>query len=356
MATSPFYVVFVPGITGTSLVKSGNILDVWWEQVAKAVVEKDDPKVIELLTQSGLEPGQPLQDAGTTKVYGPLIDYFTGKGFRYVVANQDPLPEQGNVLIGFGYDWRQSNVDSASALNDYLNFIASAQKDAPIWLLAHSMGGLVSRYVLESGDFSSSASYKIQGLVTAATPHIGAPLALSAVTGQANQSDLLNPQLIETLVDEPKFLSAFQLLVAPGTPFVFENNGDTGVDIYSGAVFDLLTGATPNGFGAPSASFASAQAFWNKLNPNSGIPYYVTFGSGLATTTSFDYVPSGSTPVAQLVPQINTAADGGDGTVPVWSTSLVAAQASFDAGQVTHAGIVTSTTVLDQIFSWITGG
>ena len=64
----------------------------------------------------------------------------------------------------------------------------------------------------------------------------------------------------------------------------------------------------------------------------------IASGSGRPTTTSFAYVPSGSTPVSQLVPQINTAAGGGDGTVPVWSTSLLAAQAFFDAGPVTLTG------------------
>lgn len=80
-----------------------------------------------------------------------------------------------------GYNWLQSNVDSAQALagridkiiNDYK---ASGRKCEKVILVTHSMGGLVARYYSEllEGDYGKK---NILGIVHGVMPDRGAPIA-----------------------------------------------------------------------------------------------------------------------------------------------------------------------------------
>lgn len=80
-----------------------------------------------------------------------------------------------------GYNWLQSNVDSAQALagridkiiNDYK---ASGRKCEKVILVTHSMGGLVARYYSEllEGDYGKK---NILGIVHGVMPDRGAPMA-----------------------------------------------------------------------------------------------------------------------------------------------------------------------------------
>lgn len=80
-----------------------------------------------------------------------------------------------------GYNWLQSNIDSAQALagridkiiNDYK---ASGRKCEKVILVTHSMGGLVARYCSQRlpGDYGQK---KILGIVHGVMPDRGAPMA-----------------------------------------------------------------------------------------------------------------------------------------------------------------------------------
>ncbi|MCW0343598.1 hypothetical protein NB703_001691 [Pantoea ananatis] len=80
-----------------------------------------------------------------------------------------------------GYNWLQSNVDSAQALagridkiiNDYKS---SGRKCEKVILVTHSMGGLVARYYSEllEGDYGKK---NILGIVHGVMPDRGAPMA-----------------------------------------------------------------------------------------------------------------------------------------------------------------------------------
>src|SRR5947209_10202207 len=210
-------VVFVPGIMDTSLTAPLNIQTVWPDQVAE---QKDNAYA--LLTQSGIQTGYVLESI-TIDVYGGLVTYFVAKGYR--ATNSDSLPTTSdNVLVLCGYDWRLTNASSAATVDETLRNVAATYPGATVWLLAHSMGGLVSRYVLESGSFPNPTC-TVAGLITIATPHLGVPLALSAITGEVNTNDLLNPEIIEELVDYPQFTSTFELL-PPFAAFVSDGNNN----------------------------------------------------------------------------------------------------------------------------------
>lgn len=346
-------VVFVPGITGSSLIGVAGT-NVWPVEVALA-----PNNAVAILSQLGIQAGVPILSAGTSSnphpVYAPFVDYFTNTlGFQYVTQNQ-PLPDtRGNVLIGYGYDWRQPNQSTAQLLASYLQQkVVPTYPGAQLWLVAHSMGGLVCRYILEAIE---PAGVTVQGLITLGTPHLGAPLALSAITDEANLGFFLSPAIIAGVVDMPKYPSAFQLLPPPQQTFVTDASGTT-CNIYSGTIWQLLTTPQPQGFGAPPASITAAADFFQALNYGSaqdGRPnYYVVYGSGFATITAFLYSPGpGLAPQQELM---QSASFGGDAVVPQWSASFPSGwvKASYAAGRVTHGGLVADPGTLAQVAQWM---
>ena len=83
----------------------------------------------------------------------------------------------------FPYDWRASNRWAAEALDTFIRpklhdwRNGGGSSTAKLWLVCHSMGGLVARYFLEHLGGAELTRH----LITIATPHRGAPKALNAL-------------------------------------------------------------------------------------------------------------------------------------------------------------------------------
>ncbi len=73
----------------------------------------------------------------------------------------------------FSYDFRQSNVDSAQDLADYVEEMGFEKFD----IVAHSMGGIVSSHYMKSEENRSH----VRKLITCGTPYEGAPKLLNSV-------------------------------------------------------------------------------------------------------------------------------------------------------------------------------
>lgn len=95
-----------------------------------------------------------------------------------------------------GYNWLQSNVDSAQALAKRIEKIigdykASGRKCEKVILVTHSMGGLVSRYYSEllEGNYGQK---NILGIVHGVMPDCGAPIAYKRMkAGEAGITGLV---------------------------------------------------------------------------------------------------------------------------------------------------------------------
>lgn len=95
-----------------------------------------------------------------------------------------------------GYNWLQSNVDSAKILAKRIekiigNYKASGRKCEKVILVTHSMGGLVARYYSEllDGDFGKK---NILGIVHGVMPDRGAPMAYKRMkAGEAGITGLV---------------------------------------------------------------------------------------------------------------------------------------------------------------------
>lgn len=195
-------VVILPGITGSVLQKDG--IDFWgaskqslWNFVKTAgfsldalKVKDDDPNAENL--DDGVKAVRLVEDAtiipGLFKVdgYTKTTEMIT-KNFDKVMQGNiynDPEDKPAN-LYHFPYDWRRDNRASAKILQKLLNKRLKTWREysqnpsAKVILLAHSMGGLVSRYYLEVlGGWQDC-----KALFTFGTPYRG---SLDAVNFLAN--------------------------------------------------------------------------------------------------------------------------------------------------------------------------
>src|SRR5262249_51782550 len=86
---------------------------------------------------------------------------------------------RGNVLM-FAYDWRLANEHNALLLQAAIPRQwpdAGSSPERRVHIISHSMGGLVSRWLIES----LGGARLVQRLITVGTPHFGAPEALTTM-------------------------------------------------------------------------------------------------------------------------------------------------------------------------------
>jgi triacylglycerol lipase len=105
--------------------------------------------------------------AGSTSNWNTMVSRFTGSGYP------------SSKLYRFGYNSLvYSNKTSASQLNSYVNTVRSNNGYAPVSIVAHSNGGLVSRWFrVKLGGTS-----KMRRFVTLGTPHKGTSWAYGCVS------------------------------------------------------------------------------------------------------------------------------------------------------------------------------
>ncbi|SKB11126.1 conserved hypothetical protein [Planktothrix sp. PCC 11201] len=217
-------VVILPGITGSVLQKDGK--DLWavsgqaiWQALTNLgttiehlKIDQDDPEAESL--GDGIIATQLVED--THLVPGLVkIDGYT-KTSRLITENFDVI--QGNIyndpedkaanFYHFPYDWRRDNRVSARLLKKLIDQRlkrwreASGAMDAKVILMAHSMGGLVSRYYLEVLEGWRDC----RALFTFGTPYRG---SLNAVNFLANGYKMQFLDFTEVL---RSFTSIYQLL------------------------------------------------------------------------------------------------------------------------------------------------
>jgi len=122
----------------------------------------------------------------------------------------------------FAYDWRKDITVSSNALKD---FIHARFPSKPVHLVAHSMGGLVSRYFIRQHPLAWKAMLdpkKVQGgrLIMLGTPNYGSYAIPLAMTGGDKLVKVLAAADLRHNLDEVlnilnSFVGSYQLLPAP---------------------------------------------------------------------------------------------------------------------------------------------
>jgi pimeloyl-ACP methyl ester carboxylesterase len=313
----PQVVVLIPGIMGSELRLNDEVI---WPGPIKSLLfaYKKMPQLLD----PNLVATDVIRSYAFSTQYQGLIDDLTTLGFR----------EDHKTLLVFPYDWRKPNEVAAERLADLLDTVPGLHgPDAVVTLLAHSMGGLIARHYLESGRFKDRPGLaRVRRLVTLATPHRGAPLALFRILGQEKLLWLSAAQ-VQQAANDPRYPTPYQLLPPPAEVFAWSDDPAAelgGIDPYGAAVGAAL--------GLVAGSVEAARAFHATLDVTkkpAPVRYFCFSGTQMATAAFAKLTPKGA---GYLVTKVERD-DGGDGTVPFWSSILPGVQCLAVAGE--HSAI-----------------
>lgn len=217
-------IVILPGILGSVLQKDGK--DLWaisgqavWQVLTQSgatirnlKLTQDDPEAASL--DDGIRATALIQDTHLIPGFWK-IDGYT-RTVRLITNNFDVTPgdiyndpdDRAANFYQFPYDWRRDNRANARILKRLIDKRLkcwrekSGASDAKVILMAHSMGGLVSRYYLEVLEGWQDS----RALFTFGTPYRG---SLKAVNFLANGYKQLFLDLTEVM---RSLTSVYQLL------------------------------------------------------------------------------------------------------------------------------------------------
>jgi len=273
-------------------------------------------KLMKELLDPATEPTDIIRSFSVSTQYAAIIADLERCNFR--------LSDDPPTLVLVPYDWRKDNALAAKRLADHLDAIFAAHAGAcRISIVAHSMGGLVSRYYLESDAFSSRPAFTaIRQLITLGTPHRGAPLALTAALGMEKRL-FLSADQVKTLVNDDRYPALYQLLPPEDEPFLWDEAAKAEylpIPLSANLIAKL---------GLSAANVKSARDFRAKLDvakrPKDA-RYFFFVGSRQRTTCAALLLQE------KRVRKIDQD-DAGDGTVPIWSASLNGVQSRPVGGE-----------------------
>jgi pimeloyl-ACP methyl ester carboxylesterase len=150
-------IIFVPGIMGSvlrSVVGSG----VWWLDAARTLGQLN----LLALDSSGTQVSDRRRHVEPCEI-----------DFCYNAFTLAAFEEFGFPITKFPYDWRLPLQESAKRLRDLVNLEWESNGRKPIHIVAHSMGGLVVRSMLQQFGREQNIINKIGKIVFIATPHYG---------------------------------------------------------------------------------------------------------------------------------------------------------------------------------------
>ncbi len=253
-------VIIIPGLIGSELVNEKTGDKVWFD-IGRA---KDDdirlpisPNIIE--NRDNLVPGDILREIQLIRltpkidIYQKFIKSIENDGYRE--GKFDAPPEDGfsDTFYVFAYDWRLDNVYNAQLLLKKIDDIRAKlnKPDLKFDIIAHSMGGLISRYALMYGNADLSgkqmrpnwagAKY-FNKIMLVATPNGGSVPSLDSLLNGFSLfgSGKINLPFIRNLSKFDLFTipSIYQLLPHDGTIRAFDENlKPLRIDIYNVATW-----------------------------------------------------------------------------------------------------------------------
>lgn len=313
-------VVLVPGIMGTELyVPKANGEEKIWPPTP--IETQFGYKRCKELQRSDVRTGGIIRNVLCFDFYGPLYSLLADLGFEEGSASKR--------LIDFPYDWRIDLFDTAERLSAVLDEAVQAGA-SKISLVAHSMGGLICRLVLEQARYRDQPWYdRVDQLIAIATPHLGAPLALGRVLGRDSAMGISGEDFRE-LSNNEAFPSAYQLLPAPGEQACWDQND---IALHSLDIYDADDGAR---LGMNMRLIDRARALHEVLGGDNVPPAkrYFYFGAvGHRTATRVNVFAGGSEPVDHSHTELTLTVDAGDGTVPLYSALPTRGQRQMVANQ-----------------------
>lgn len=327
--------IFVPGITGSKLENDHNddgIFDEVWPNIDELVIDPDDDSLLVLrLKSNGIDPYNNEQSYTSVKVgdiirqewgidfYQSTVDYYTNNGYT-----------EGQDFFVCPYDWRRGlDQISSDTLNNCIDeALATNPNSTQVNILAHSMGGLVSRYYISD----PAQAQKVHRLVTLGTPYLGAPKIALAIIDELCFVEkagicFTSPETLKRLL--VNFPSGYQISPSDDYFQVYTNgyiridrdtNGDGSNEGYLNEDESFARLGVDNWFLTQNArSLLSTIGGWDNGGTN-GVDVFMMVGDGfdsIGTIVEYNKTPwynPWGTEVAYKTEPTN-----GDGTVPLRS-------------------------------------
>lgn len=301
-------IVFVPGISGSELIFQNMQPPIW------------PPKWDDLFVYRELDE---LLDPNNVSI-GNVIDEVLDLMMVYQTTEDDLRSISGSINGGANgpylpapYDWRIDLLSAVDTLANKIDAFVNASGLTEVAIVAHSMGGLLTRLLLE-WKFANSAPPPWFGKITRAlfvcTPHLGAPTALARLLGLEVTEFVIQPDQMKKFAADPHFPAVYQLLPPPASSILYDTVSGKFVSYNDPAVIAAL--------GLSNHNLQAAQTYSQALNPGRkpDVKYLFVYGTGQQTDERVNIAGltvNGATPWQD---------DQGDGTVPSWSITAAAAQ------------------------------
>jgi len=240
---------------------------------------------------------------------------------RVDIARSDSDPDLSADIMLFPYDFRLGVRDAAerlkSEIDRRLGSLTGDARKRRVIVVAHSMGGLVARYWL--GPLAGAPD--CHALITAGTPHRGAPKALDWLVNGVRIGPVHLKKPSAVLAD---WASVYDLL--PRYPAVW--SAARGAALYPHEL-DVTAFASPDqhtGFVAEAKRayemHLDIERGWEALD--GGLPEVVPlFSRGHGTLCRAELVDSGVTVTKRGAEWLPNPEWGGDGTVPALSATPI---------------------------------
>jgi pimeloyl-ACP methyl ester carboxylesterase len=234
-------VVVIPGILGSRLREERTGAELWpgslWSVALGAkehLALPFDPRTLAPLAEA--RPDGLFEAALGTDFYGEILRTLEhAGGYRRAQAGTPVDPARRHYYV-FAYDWRQDNVRTAGKLDALIEQIRRDYGDAALKvdIVAHSMGGLVTRYFLRYGaedvlpvlhrdDFkvSDAGAGKVRTAILLGTPNLGSVNSLHGfIEGAAVGLRRIPTEVLATMP------SVFQLFPHPINDWLIDLRGE----------------------------------------------------------------------------------------------------------------------------------
>lgn len=259
-------IIIVPGLTGSDLVNLKTSEEVWFRP-GRA---KDDDLRLPispvlsrnrdgLVTKDIIRNVKLLKFLPEIEIYERLIDALEKRGYREVKWDSAKRGDDQDTFVVFPYDWRYDNVESARLLIRRIEAFKrkTGRPNLKFNVVAHSMGGLITRYAAMYGTADIPAgtprptwagARHFDKIFLLGTPNEGSVDSLKTLlNGFSYIGGGLNLPFIQNLSRFDVFTipAMYQLLPHDGSFLVYDENlKPVIIDIYDPAVWEKYNWAT----------------------------------------------------------------------------------------------------------------
>lgn len=339
-------VIIVPGILGSELKDTAGNL--YWANLSAMAENTDgDQFLTDALDLDST--GQPLR---SSIVVGEVIKKIELLNVRTVadIFNGLTLDLQdhgysSSTLFTFPYDWRLNIDSNRAALNQKITDIKNKTGASKVNIVAHSMGGLVTKDYLDQYGTSS-----IDKVIFVGTPHLGAPKAAKIlIAGDQFSIPWLNPlRMKEIGLGSP---ATYELMPSP--QYMNDFGGYLWPARYSAPVQYSATQTFLQIFeGASRNIFNQADSFFDKNLQNIDLSGISTYNiAGCKRGTQAGYLMDSANSEIALTNYVS-----GDRTVPLGSADFISLEPArkFYVRNVDHVDLPSVPGVSDLIVGILT--